>query len=163
MLIVSLKKHFPARLPEWWMSAMLVCWGLYILFHPGVFTSPATRELFSGMVAMAGALDPAELWGTCALLVGAIRAVALFINGAYTRTPAVRVATSFVSAFIWTQVCVGFLNSGVANTGVVIYAGMVVLDIMSAYRAATDMVFAWKVGSGLRTRGHRHVEHNVFT
>lgn len=163
MIIVSLKQHFPARLPEWWMSAVLLVWGLYVMTHPHIFTDPATRDLFSGMAAMTGYLDPARVWGGSAVMIGGVRAVALFINGAYTRTPMIRLCMSFLSAFIWTQVSIGFVNSGVANTGVVVYASMVVLDIMSAYRATTDMVFAWTIGGKSRTRGQRHVEHNSFT
>lgn len=157
MLIVSLKQHFPARLPEWWMSSMLVLWGGYVVLHPGIFTASASRQMFSGMVAMAGDFDPAGLWGLSAVVIGMIRACALFINGAYTRTPMIRLFMSFLSAFIWTQVSIGLWKSGVENTGVVVYAGLVMMDIVSAYRAATDMVFAEKVRHDLKSMRPPHV------
>lgn len=162
MLIVSLKQHFPARIPEWWMSFMLVLWGGYVVLHPGLFTDPATRVIFSGMTAMSGDYDPAGLWGLSAVVVGMIRGCALFVNGAYTRTPMIRLLTSFMSAFIWTQVSIGLYKSGVANTGIVVYAGLVTMDIVSAYRAATDMVFAEKVRHDLKVTRPRHVERSIL-
>ena len=162
MLIVSLKRHFPARLPEWWMSGMLVLWGGYITLHPGIFQAEPTRRLFSGMVAMAGDFDPAGLWGLSAVVIGLVRACALFINGAYIRTPMIRLFMSFFSAFIWTQVSIGLWKSGVENPGLVVYAGLVLMDIVSAYRAATDMVFAEKVRYDLKHKRPPHVASGNF-
>lgn len=164
MLIVSLKQHFPARLPEWWMSLQLVMWGSYTVLHPGMFTQPSARIMFSGMVEMAGSFPPAGLWGLSAVFIGCIRAGALFVNGAYSRTPLVRLSMSFLSAFIWTQICLGLWKSGVENTGVVNYAGLVMLDIASAYRAATDVVYAEKVRHDLRKQqGSRRVQHSSIS
>lgn len=150
MLIVSLKQHFPARWPEWFMSGLSFMWGSYVVLHPEIFTNPATREVLSGMAAMSGEFPPASLWGLSAVILGMVRGSALFVNGAYTRTPLIRLAMSFASAFIWTQVCVGLLKTGVPNAGIVVYAGLVVMDIVSAYRAATDTVYAEKLRHDLK-------------
>lgn len=158
MLIVSLKQHFPARWPEWFMSGMALSWGTYVFLHPELFTNPATGTLFAGLRVMAGNFPPAALWGLVLVVLGLVRGSALFINGAYTRTPMIRLAMSFASAFIWTQVSIGFMKSGVPNTGLIVYAGLVVMDMMSAWRAATDTVFAEKVRHDLkqdRSRGQR--------
>ncbi len=127
------------------MSAMAFTWGIYVAFHPQLFTQAATREVMSGLTAMAGNFPPSALWGFSAVILGLIRAAALFINGAYTRTPMIRLGMSFASAFVWTQVCVGLIKSEVPNMGIVVYAGLVLMDIVSAYRAATDTVFAEKM------------------
>lgn len=161
MLIVSLKQHFPARIPEWWMSMMLVLWGGYVVFHPELFTSAYTKQMFSGMATMAGDFSPSGLWGLSAVIIGMVRACALFVNGAYMRTPMIRLFMSFLSAFIWTQVSIGLLKSGVANTGVVVYAGLVMMDIVSAYRAATDMVYAEKVRHDLKVKRPHHVANSI--
>lgn len=146
MILQSLKQHFPARAIEWLNAGALASWGLYVLLHPQMFTNPATRELFAGLTEITWGLtaDPALLWGLTALLVGLARAVALFVNGAYGRTPLVRLGTSFASAFIWTQVIIGLMHSGVPNTGLVVYSWLVVADIISAYRASQDAVYAEK-------------------
>lgn len=150
MLIVQLKHHFPARWPEWFMSGVSFAWGAYVVFHPEVFTQPATQAALSGMARMAGDFSPSALWGLSAVVMGLVRATALFINGAYTRTPIIRLCMSFASAFVWTQVFVGLVKSGIPNPHLVVYAGLVVLDIVSAYRAATDTVFAEKVRYDLK-------------
>lgn len=150
MLIVSLKQHFPARWPEWFMAGMSVMWGSYMVLHPQLFTQDATRQVLSGLAAMAGNFPPASLWGLSTVILGMIRGAALFINGAFSRTPMIRLLMSFLSAFIWTQVVIGLVKSGVPNTGLVVYAGLVVMDIVSAYRAATDTVFAEKVRHDLK-------------
>ena len=146
MLIVSLKEHFPARFPEWLNSGVLFSWGAYVALHPDLFTNPATAQLFSGLAEMTWGLDynPAALWGLVGVVVALVRASALFVNGAYTRTPMIRLCMSFASAFIWAQVVIGFMNSGVSNTGLVVYGWLVVADIASAYRAGHDLALAEK-------------------
>lgn len=155
MLVVSLKQHFPARFPEWWMSVILVLWGAYVALHPAMFTQTQSRDIFAGMTAMAGEFPPAALWGLSAVVIGMVRACALFINGAYTRTPVIRVLMSFTSAFIWTQVTIGLFKGGVEIPDIVLYAGLVMMDIVSVYRAATDLVFAEKMRHDIRQQGSR--------
>ena len=161
MLIISLKQHFPARWPEWFMSAMSFAWGAYMVLHPEVFTQDATREVFSGLTMMAGNFPPAALWGLTTVVLGIIRAAALFVNGAYARTPMIRLVMSFASAFVWTQVFIGLWKSGVPNVELVVYGGWVVLDIVSAYRATTDTMFAEKMRRDLKQERSR-VEHSYF-
>lgn len=161
MLILSLKQHFPARWPEWFMAGMSVVWGAYLSLHPELFTQDATRTVLSGLKAMAGPFEPAALWGLTTVLLGVIRAAALFVNGAYTRTPFIRLIMSFASAFVWTQICIGLMKSGVPNTGIIVYGGLVVLDIVSAYRATTDTVYAEKMRHDLKQE-RRRVERRNF-
>lgn len=142
MIIVELKRHFPARWPEWFMSGFALAWGSYVNLHPELFTQSATRQSLAGLATMAGSFPPSAIWGLSPVILGLIRGAALFVNGSYTRTPMIRLFMSFASAFIWTQVFIGLLKSGVPNTGLIAYGGFVVLDLVSAYRAATDTVYA---------------------
>lgn len=146
MIIRSLRQHWPARKMEWLMSGVLVAWGWYVLMHPAMFSNDATKALFSGMEAISAPITeyPALLWGGGAFIVGLARGVALFVNGAWTRTPLVRVVASFISMFIFTQIVIGLWQSGVPNTGLVVYPWFVVADLLSAYRAAVDVVHAEK-------------------
>lgn len=152
MMIVSLKQHFPARAPEWFMSGLAFVWGANILLHQDMFVRPETASLLSGLSWMANSVGykAAPFWGLICVTTGLIRASALFINGAYTRTPMVRLVLSFSSAFIWTQVTIALIISGVPNTGWPLYAGCVVLDIISAYRAGGDVVYAEQVRRDLK-------------
>lgn len=161
MLILSLKQHFPARWPEWFMAGMSFAWGTYVVLHPELFTQDASRQMLSGLAKMAGGYPPSAVWGLLMVFLGLIRGAALFVNGAYTRTPLIRLIMSFASAFVWTQICIGLVKSGVPNTGIVVYGGWVVMDIVSAYRAANDTVYAEKLRHDLKQE-RRRVERSHF-
>jgi hypothetical protein len=146
MIIRSLRQHWPARKLEWLMAGFLTCWGLYVLLHPQMFTNPPTEELMSGMAHISSSFTvyPALFWGGSSFVVGLARAVALFVNGSWTRTPLIRLLASFASMFIVTQIVAGLWQSGVPNTGLVVYPWLIVADLLSAYRAAVDVVHAEK-------------------
>jgi hypothetical protein len=131
---------------EWLMSGVLIAWGAYVLSNPEMFYLPETRALWAGMAAFSEPLTqhPALFWGGIAFTVGIGRAAALFVNGAWTRTPMIRLIASFVSMFIFTQIVIGLHHTGVPNTGLVVYPWFVIADLLSAYRAAVDVVHAEK-------------------
>jgi len=146
MLIRSLRQHWPARKLEWLMAGFMIAWGLYVLLNPRLFTQPETAAVLSGlaMISAPFTIYPALAWGGVSFLVGLTRGLALFVNGAYTRTPLIRLIASFASMFIITQICIGLWRSGVPNTGLVVYPWFVIADLLSAYRAAVDVVHAEK-------------------
>lgn len=162
MIIRSLRQHWPARKMEWVMAGWMLAWGLYVLSHPELFTSEQTKALFSGMAAISAPLTahPTLLWGGGALLVGMARGIALFINGVWTRTPLIRLIASFVSLFIVTQIIIGLWQSGVPNTGLVVYPWFVIADLLSAYRAAADVVYAEKQRE-VEKETHRDARRNL--
>lgn len=145
MLIAELRKHFPARMPEWWNAATMFLWGAYILLHPGIFDD----KIFDGLVSVATTWTHGDerasaerFWGLVTITVGMVRMCALFVNGSYSRTPLVRLAASFASAFVWCQVIVGLLRLPIPTTGLVMYCSAMGLDLISAYRAALDAAIA---------------------
>ena len=87
MLVKELRRHFPARMPEWVGGFTLLAWGAYVLLHPNVLD----HYLFEGLVGLAHWWYPtapaANVWGLVAFMVGMVRISALFINGAYSRFP----------------------------------------------------------------------------
>lgn len=145
-MITSLRQHWPIRKLEWMNAFFLVSWGLYVLLHPQLFTQPGTSTVFSGMTVMVSDITdyPALVWGGGAFGAGLIRVVALFVNGAYARTPIIRVVTSFISMFILTQIFFGLWQTGLPNTGLVVYPWFIFADMLSAYRASVDAVHAAK-------------------
>lgn len=143
MLIQSLRVHFSARTLEWYGAGAMGTWGYYIITHPQLFTAPATKELFSGLARVAEFFgQPPLAIGALALFTAIVRAAALFINGAYQRTPLVRLLTALASAYIWTTIVIGYVIVNTANTGIVIYTWHVIADIVSCYRAGYDLVIA---------------------
>lgn len=141
MLILKLKEHFPARISEWFNAAILSSWGVYLLLHPDLFDQPATRMVTQRMAEMVPlSVNPESVWGLVAFTAGAIRLVALFINGAWSRTPALRLMTAAISAFVWTQVFIGLMI--VPNMGLAVYPWLVVIDLVAAYRAGRDVAIS---------------------
>lgn len=153
MLIQSLKTHFPARVLEWWGSGAMFTYGYYVVTHPQMFTAPETKELFSGITRITEFFgQPPVAIGALALLTAVSRAAALFVNGAVTKTPLVRLITAFASAFIWMAISVGLLMSPHANTGLVVYPWLVIADIVSCYRSGYDLVIAESVAQKARAQ-----------
>jgi len=148
MVIESTWKHFQVRFPEWLCAIVLTAWGLYLTTHPTMFTDPKTAPLWAGMNAMMSQ----PLWGMVATVVGVLRMGALYVNGAHSRTPMVRLIASFFSAFIWTQVLVGLWHANVSNTGLIAYTGYLVADIYSAFRASGDVTLAAKMRREAETK-----------
>lgn len=132
MIIQDLKKHFPPRAIEWLLSGVLFSWGMGVIVQPGLF---AENPSFSNMANIAAQ----PVWGLAAFIVGGSRAVALFINGVWQRTPAIRVLTSFFSAFIWTQILLGVAGSHHANLGIFVWPWFIAADWYSAFSASADV------------------------
>ena len=145
MMIKSLRQHWPARKMEWMMTFLVSAWGAYMLVHPAMFVSAATAAPLAALADVAaqwGSDDPALFWGAGALAMGILRGVALFVNGAYTRTPIGRLVAAFASMFIFTQVSIALYRSGVPNLDLILYPWLVAVDMLSAYRAGQDAVYA---------------------
>lgn len=158
MLILNLREHFPARISEWFNAGILMSWGGYVLAHPNLFSHAGNGQIFSRMADMVWVnYQPELVWGGIAFGVGALRLFALFVNGAYSRTPIIRLVTAAISAFLWTQVFVGLL--AVPNTGLVVYPWLVFIDLVAAYRSGKDAVIAEKrrreIRLGIESVHHR--------
>lgn len=137
MIILELRKHFPPRAIEWLISAILVSWGITVILTPGLFK---LNEAYAGLLLMA----PQERWGLYSFIIGAVRMMALFVNGSWVRTPVIRLVCSFASAFVWTQVFLGFLNAPVPTTAFAFFPWFIASDLYSAFRAGTDAYLAQK-------------------
>lgn len=135
MIVSTTWQHFQVRFSEWFGATCLFAWGVYLTLHPEMMTNPKNGEVFHGMLD----IMPQPSWGLAGTIVGMARLAALYVNGHHTRTPTIRLATSFVSALVWTQVLVGFYKSGFANPGIVLYTCLIAADIYSAFRASGDV------------------------
>jgi hypothetical protein len=131
MVIIDMKLHFRERAIEWWSASMLCLWGAYVLLHPEMFT---TLPSCQGMLLLA----PQHIWGFLALVFGMVRLSALTINGFWYRTPLIRLATAFLSIFVWFWVEVGMILAGIPQMGLIIYGWLTVADMYSAFRSAAD-------------------------
>jgi len=135
MIIVEMKKHFQIRAIEWWSAGSLASWGFMVLLFPTIFQeNPACHALL--------VFAPQHVWGLAAFMAGSLRLAALFVNGMWYRTPAVRWLTTMISIFIWFCIAAAFTTSEIINTGIVVYGWHVIADLYSAYRSAMDVIEA---------------------
>lgn len=133
---------------EWLFAALMVLWGLYVL---------APLDTFRGaQYALMASIAPESVWGAFSLSLGFVRLVALWINGAWRRTPAIRVASSILGVMWWSAL--GFLlvagPEHAVPAGVVYYLGFIGAEIFSCWRSAAD---AFHQGT-FRVRARAHGE-----
>lgn len=126
-----MKRHFEARSLEWFGGLWLTAWGAYVILTPSLFDAQYSYHAMTYFM-------PQEVWGFFAFTGGLIRVVALFINGRWGITPMIRVATSFISVFLWFSITAGIYLSGMPSTGFILYPGLMLADMFCAYRAAGD-------------------------
>lgn len=149
-----MKQHFEVRAIEWGMAGWAVMWGLQALLMPEIFTNPVSGPITSKMlytVQWAGS-NAIIVLGLAVFLIGLFRATALFINGLWTRTPLVRLATSALSAFLLMNIVIG-LSQGPPNFGVVTYLSLFFADCFSAYRASRDYLIAQGEPNNFNVKG----------
>lgn len=130
-MIIQRLHEFPDRAIEWLLGFIILTWGLILVANPDIFE---TSWLYAGWKSILG---DELIWGWLATFAGFARVTALFVNGAWHRTPAVRVITSFASMFLWFWVVVGMLRVDI-STGLGVYPWMMLGEAFSVYRASGD-------------------------
>lgn len=131
-LVVRYGTHFNIRLGEWLASTILVSLAALFFGAPGMFDqSPA---YFAGLRAF----GPQQLWGCGLLVAGMVRIVALWINGRKRITPTIRMVLAFLSCFVWWQIAISLLASGVPGLGWAVIPWLLALDMYNVFRASAD-------------------------
>lgn len=130
-MLVSLHEHFPVRVTDWLLSAILFSWGVTLFFiDPHVWALP----IYSGLSQLASQAT----WATIATALGTMRLCALVVNGAVRPSPHLRGVGAFLAIFIWVQLGLGLMFSESATVAVAIYPWLALADVFNVYRAAQD-------------------------
>lgn len=131
MLIVRFRQTFRERSTEWVLSAMLALWGLFLFnSSPDLFNRPFYAPLAA--VGVRGS------WAAFATIIGSLRLVVLFINGAWRRTPMLRQIGAGCGMVVWIMLMMGTLSIDWRTPAVATYLGLFVLDALSLSYAARD-------------------------
>ena len=132
MLTVTSRLHktFRERSAEWVQSGICTFWGQVVLLSPGAFARPSYAAL-SNML-------PEQVWGWLAFLIGLFSLIVLFINGAWRRTPALRMAFSFVRLVIWAGLLMGTLSMDWSSPSMATFAGLLTHELICLYFASRD-------------------------
>lgn len=136
MLFRFLICHCRHRLFEWIMTMAMLLLALEIIIWPGTIGASAFRYI-------AQVVYPENL-AVFFLLIGACRIAALFANGHWPVIgPRVRAFAAFGAAIIWGQMLAALIvlapKTGIPSPGIPVYFAITVGELISAYRAATDV------------------------
>lgn len=154
MIIVKVMKdihgHWPARKSEWILAAMMFGWGVILFKEGSVFDG---NRAWSEMAQIMSETS----WGILAMVVSAVRLIALTVNGTFSKSwysrwsPHVRSLCSLLSCGVWMQIAFGLYMSDAATTGLSVYPGLLVLDltnVLSGMKDAGEMDKAKKANGG---------------
>lgn len=130
MLIVRFRQTFRERAMEWLVSAGLTGWGLIVIESPRLFDLP----YFDALRQIMGQ----QAWGWLAFLIGTMRLVVLFINGAWRRTPMFRQLGAIFGLLVWSCLLFGALSLNYHAPGASTYATLFLMDAVSLSFAAAD-------------------------
>lgn len=132
VIFQHLGETFPHRALEWVLAGVLTSWGLMLLRPEETF---AISIVYDGLKVIASE----RVWGWACLVVGALRFVALFVNGAWVPPSYfLRTATSFASCFFWFTISFGLMVTGTATTGLAVYPWLLIGECICIYRTARD-------------------------
>lgn len=121
---------------EWTMATALFLLGVHLLVWPEAMGASSFWLILSTF---------GRSWLTAVyLIVGGLRMMALFANGASKRLgPHVRAIGAFCGAAIWLQMDIALIGLiGAQGTppspGIPVYSALVVAELFATYRAAAD-------------------------
>ncbi len=132
MLILRLRNYtIKDRVAEWFMGAVLSGMGLGLAFQPSIFTA---NPFFKDFLRVGSA----HVWAGGLILIGVGRLAALFINGAWRRSPHLRLVMAFLSTFVWYQLSELSWGTKFPNLGIALYPTLLLLEVYCVYFAACD-------------------------
>lgn len=149
-IVSGVKDHFIRRSPEWFMTYMLMQFGLSLLFFGSVFST----SISFGTMAM---VADEHIWGWGCCIVAGARLAALFANGTFRKfkraSPIVRSLSAGLSGFVWFAIAIGMVSAGRPGSGT--YFGLLVADIyLASWVVAGDAAAAERAHRNATTK-HR--------
>ncbi|MDO7841066.1 hypothetical protein [Sphingomonas immobilis] len=130
MLIVRFRQTFRERASEWVVSFILCFWGFTVLQSVGLFDRPFYAPLSHAA--------PQSVWGWGAFMIGLLRLVVLFINGAWWRTPMFRQIGAGFGMMVWIMLMMGALSIEWRSPAIAAYLGLFALDALNLSFASRD-------------------------
>jgi hypothetical protein len=146
MLIVRFRQSFRERAMEWSTAAGLLGWGLILSMPEPRFERPFYQPLEHIM--------PEHVWAMISTVIGVMSLTALFINGAWRRTPFLRQIGCIFRMFVWGGLFWGAMSVEWRSPGAAIYAMLFLMDAISLSFAAGDGRMAVKPQTSGAGYGH---------
>lgn len=142
-------RYGESRWSEIWASMIMTLFGCVLLADGDTFAISKSFGVIREFVDEDAA-------GVIALAVGAVRLVALYVNGNHYRSPLVRVAGCAGGFLFWSAIAAGFfLTAPPYTTGLAVYPILALAELHSSGRAARDAFVLDSLGT--RQRGRKSV------
>lgn len=126
-------RYAQTRWTEVWLALIMTGWGALLLYPDPVLVG-APYQAFARWVS-----EPAV--GLVLLPVGAMRLVALWINGRRRETPLARLVGCQVGFLVWVAVTAGFAATvPPLNTALAVYPVLAAAELHSAWRCGSDII-----------------------
>ena len=144
LLILRLRDYtIKDRVAEWFMGAVIAAMGVGLILQPTIFV---VNPFFTGFLRVA---TPSQ-WAFGLLTLGVARLSALTVNGAWRRSPHLRLIAAFLSMFVWYQLSALAWEVRVPNLGVAMYPLLLLLEVYCVYFAACDAGMADEAAKAVR-------------
>ena len=127
---------YPDRVVEWMFATMMAAWGCYLLLPMPTFENP--------QYAVLATIAPEEVWGVFSLSIAVVRMAALYVNGSWRRTPAIRCLCSILGVIWWCSMVFLILAAPQQHpaAGLVWYPIFGLFEGLSCWRSAADAFHA---------------------
>lgn len=132
MIFLHVQSTFKARASEWVLASILSSIGLMLLRPDDIF---GQSSVYIGLAQIASQ----HTWGWFCLVGGAIRLVALTINGYWIPSSYhLRALTAFLGCLFWFQFALGLFVSDRPTIILVTVPWLFLMDLINCHRAAVD-------------------------
>jgi hypothetical protein len=129
LTVRAVRERLHFRLAEWHLAVTMTLCGFGLLQPGDVFAMPH--------YAVLSYLADEDVWGWTLLVVGALRLMALTVNGALPRgSPHLRALLAIVSCVLWSALLMGFMSAGSPSLMVPVTAAAVFTEFVNIYRSA---------------------------
>lgn len=133
---VRFVRHMQDRSTEWFSSIVMLGWGI-VLALPGQTLAAPQFSAFRRF-----GLTEAS-WAFIFCFAGITRMIALYINGRWPRTPAIRMFFATFGAISWVHVAALLLRASYDNgvplsPGPVVYSVLALYELIAVLRASID-------------------------
>lgn len=128
---VRFAETFPLRKSEWLLATVMSGCGVMTLMYPTMFVNS------SALRAMLAYFEQ-PVWGWAMTIVGLLGWIALFRNGGWKRSPAVRAVCASIRGVIWLQMFFALSQLSAPGWGLIFFPAFVVMEFINAGQAAQD-------------------------
>lgn len=125
--------HFKVRALEWVIAIIMLNWAVVLAQPTDTFANQKSLWMLANTFSE-------QTWVYICAAIAGVRLMALYRNGAWTPSPALRMFTAFLSSIFWLYISLGMALTDFASTGLTVYPVLYFCDLYSMWRAGQDLL-----------------------